>query len=125
VGSGKIIDNQRGGNMYQIKKLDLATVALYSFLLFFFMGLLFILPFWLLFSIIGSSIPDLQNTGMGFLPFFSGVFIIIIPVIYATFGTILNMIIVLFYNFFAGRFGGIKLELKEISGTEPSLQKTQ
>ena len=111
--------------MYQIKKIDLATVSLYSFLLFFFMGLLFILPFWLLFSIIGSNIPDLQNSGLGILPIFSGLFILIIPVIYATFGSILNIIIVLFYNFFAGRFGGIKLELKEISGTEPSLQKTQ
>jgi len=111
--------------MYQLKKIDLATVSLYSFLLFFFMGLLFILPFWLLFSIIGSSIPDLQDTGIGFLPIFSGLFIIIIPVIYAIFGTILNIIIVLFYNFFAGRLGGIKVELITAAEGTPSLEKTE
>ena len=111
--------------MYQIKKIDLATVALYSFLLLFFLGLLFVLPFWLLISIIGSSIPDFQNSGMEFLPIFSGIFIILIPVIYAIFGTILNIIIVLFYNFFAGRFGGVKLELKTIGGAGATLEKAE
>ena len=100
--------------MYQIKKVDLPTVALYSFLLFFIMALLFFLPFALLITIIGNTVPELEGAAFGFIPFFSGIFLLIIPVFYAVLATIMNVIIVLCYNFFAQRFGGIKIDLHKI-----------
>jgi len=104
--------------MYQVKKIDLPTVALYSFLMFLIMGLLLALPFGLLFSFIGDSIPDLGGEEMGMLSFFSGIFLIIIPVFYAVFGTLINVLIVLCYNLLSVKLGGIKIDLKKLGQLE-------
>ncbi len=104
--------------MYQLKKIDLPTIALYSFLMFFIMGLLFFLPFGLLFSIIGNTIPEFERPEFGFISFFSGIFFIIIPVFYAIFATILNVIIVLCYNLLSVKLGGIKIDLKKMGELE-------
>jgi hypothetical protein len=104
--------------MYQLKKIDLPTVALYSFLMLFILGLLFILPFGLLFTIIGNSIPELYGPEMGVVSFFSGIFLLILPAIYALFGTLLNVVIVLCYNLLSTKLGGIKFDLNKIGQIE-------
>lgn len=100
--------------MYRVNKIDLPTVALYSFMMLFILSLLFMLPFGLILSIIGNSIPDMEGMEMGFLSFFSGVFLLVIPIGYAVFGTIINVIIVLCYNLLSSKLGGIKIDLKKI-----------
>jgi len=104
--------------MYQLKKIDLPTVALYSFLMLFILGLLLILPIGLLFTIIGNSIPDLGGEEIGMISFFSGIFLFIIPVFYAVFGTLINVIIVLCYNLLSVKLGGIKIDLKKLGQLE-------
>ena len=104
--------------MYQLKKIDLPTVALFSFLLFFIIALIFISPIVLLMTMIGEAMPEVAGTEFDFIPFFSGIFLLIIPLFYAVLATIINVIIVLCYNFFAQRFGGIKIDLHKVGELE-------
>ena len=99
--------------MFQIKKIDIASVALYSFIMFLILGLLIFLPLGLMFSLISSFIPDSGEFDSEMLPIFSGIFIIIIPIFYAVFGTIMNVIIVFIYNLLSMKFGGIKIQLEK------------
>ena len=99
--------------MFQIKKIDVASVALYSFIMFLILGLLIFLPLGLMFSLISSFIPDSGEFDSEMLPIFSGIFIIIIPIFYAVFGTIMNVIIVFIYNLLSMKFGGIKIQLEK------------
>lgn len=100
--------------MFQIKKIDIGSVALYSFIMFLILGLIVFLPMGLMFSLISSFIPDNGEFNYGILPIFSGIFIIIIPLFYAVFGTIMNVIIVFIYNLISMKFGGIKLTVEKI-----------
>jgi hypothetical protein len=100
--------------MFQLKKIDIGSVALYSFIMFLFLGLIIFLPLGLMFSLISNFIPDTEELGSGFLPIFSGIFIIIVPLFYAVFGTIMNVIIVLIYNLLSIKFGGIKLTIEKL-----------
>ena len=100
--------------MYQLKKIDIGTVALYSFLMFLILGLLILIPFGLFFSIMSSLLPERGGIQSEAFPFFGGIFIILIPIFYAVFGTIMNVLIVLFYNLLSLKLGGIKFNLEKI-----------
>jgi hypothetical protein len=100
--------------MFQIRKIDVGSVAIYSFLMFLILGLIIFLPLGLMFSLISSFIPDSGELSPYFLPFFGGVFMLLIPIFYAVVGTITNVIIVLIYNLISVKFGGIKVNLDEI-----------
>ena len=104
--------------MYQLKKIDIPTVALYSFLMFLILGLIFFLPLGLLISLISSMIPDTGMPEQDFIPFFGGIFIIIIPVFYAIIGMIVNVLIALLYNLLSIKLGGIKINLEKIAAIE-------
>ena len=100
--------------MFQIKKIDIGSVALYSFIMFLILGLLIFLPIGLMFSIISKFIPDTGELDTSVFNIFSGIFIIIIPIFYAIFGTIMNVIIVFIYNLISKKFGGIKLSIQKL-----------
>ncbi|MCB0742300.1 MAG: hypothetical protein H6613_09170 [Ignavibacteriales bacterium] len=101
--------------MFQLKKIDIGSVALYSFIMFLIFGLIIFLPLGLMFSLVSSFIPDSGEFDRGILPIFSGVFIVIIPLFYAVFGTITNVIIAFVYNLLSLKFGGIKLTFEKLN----------
>lgn len=101
--------------MFQLKKIDIGSVALYSFIMFLILGLIIFLPLGLMFSLISSFIPDAGEFESEMIPIFSGVFIIIIPLFYAVFGTITNVIIAFVYNLISLKFGGIKLTVEKLN----------
>jgi hypothetical protein len=45
------------------------------------------------------------------------------PIFYAVFGTIVNIIIVLCYNLLSLKLGGIKFNLEKIDQVEPVIEK--
>ena len=106
--------------MFTLKKLDLASVALYSFLMILIISLIFTVPFGFIFMAIQSFIPD---TGLapgefeGIFPAFGWAFIIGMPILYAAFGTIINILIAFTYNLLSKKFGGIKFSLNKIAET--------
>ena len=62
-----------------------------------------------MFSMIGGLSNDLPFSGGGF-----GVaFLIIIPILYGVIGFIFGALGALVYNFVAGKFGGLEIELSE------------
>ncbi|MFZ1292116.1 MAG: hypothetical protein WAR79_18625 [Melioribacteraceae bacterium] len=99
--------------MYQIKKVDIGSVALYSFILYLILTFIILLPIGLVFSLISNFIPDSGELETGILPFISGIFLLILPVFYAIIGTVINVIIVAIYNLISKKFGGIKFELEK------------
>ena len=101
--------------MYKLKNIDIGSVALYSFIMFLILGLIIFLPLGLLFSFISNFIPDTGEIDTSIFPFFSGIFMVIIPLFYAVFGTIMNVIIVALYNFLSLKFGGIKLTIEKLN----------
>lgn len=109
--------------MYQLKKFDLTSVALFSFFIFLILSFILMLPFGLLglfFSNIIQEVGFPNQTPIDADPFslFSGVFLIIIPIIYAIFGTIINLIVALIYNLLSLKFGGIKFSVHKLGGVE-------
>ena len=100
--------------MHQIKRIDIGSVALYSFLMLLLLGLIIFLPIGLIFSIVSSFVPHSDEFGPFIMPFFSGIFIFLIPLFYAIAGTITNVIIVAVYNLLSVKFGGIKVDLEKI-----------
>ena len=100
--------------MFQIKKIDISSVALYSFIMFLILGLIIFIPLGLLFSLISNFIPDTGEFDTGVFNIFSGIFIIIVPIFYAVFGTIMNVLIVFIYNIISMKFGGIKLSIQKL-----------
>ncbi len=108
--------------MFQIKKIDIGSVALYSFIMLLILGLLIFIPIGLMLSFLSNFIPDaggLNNTAFNI---FGGFFIIIIPLFYAVFGTIMNVIIVFLYNLLSMKFGGIKLSIQKLSEMEQVIE---
>ena len=99
--------------MYKLKKIDIASVALYSFIMFLILGLIVFLPMGLLFSVISSFVPQSDEFSPFIFPVFSGIFLVLIPIFYAVFGTITNVIIAAIYNLISIKFGGIKIELNK------------
>lgn len=98
--------------MFKLKSIDLGSVVLYSFLMYLILGLIIFLPVGFIFSIMSSFIPDSGEIDSIILPFFGGIFLFLIPILYAVFGTIMNTVIVLIYNLLSKKFGGIKIELE-------------
>jgi len=99
--------------MYQIKKFDIGSVAIYSFILYLILTFIILLPIGLVFSLISNFIPDSGELETGILPFISGIFLLILPIFYAIIGTVINVIIVAIYNLISKKFGGIKFELEK------------
>jgi hypothetical protein len=97
--------------MYKIKRFDIGSIALYSFIMFLILGLLVFLPIGLLFSIISNFVPQTDEFSPFIFPIFNGVFLFFIPIFYAVVGTITNVIIAVIYNLISVKFGGIKIEL--------------
>ncbi len=111
--------------MYRLKHLDIGSVAVYSFLLIFAVGLLFMLFFgmlnWLLFQ------PMRQMAGgpspRFFPPFaFHSFFLVIFPLIYAFFGTLFNVLLAFIYNIVAKALGGLKIELEHVAAPDEGAQ---
>jgi hypothetical protein len=46
---------------------------------------------------------------------FSGVFLILIPLLYAIFGTIINVLMSLLYNLLSLKLGGIKVQIDSLA----------
>lgn len=101
--------------MHQIKRIDIGSVALYSFIMFLILGLVFFLPIGLIFSVVSTFFPHSGEFGPYIMPFFSGIFIVLIPLFYAVVGTITNVIIAAVYNLISVKFGGIKVDLDQIT----------
>ena len=100
--------------MYKIKRIDIGSVAIYSFIMFLILGLIVFLPLGLLFSMISSFVPQSDEFSPFVFPIFSGVFLLLIPIFYAVFGTIANVIIAAVYNLISLKFGGVKIELDKV-----------
>jgi hypothetical protein len=99
--------------MYQLRKIDLGTVALFSFLMYLILSLIFFLPFGIFMSIITNFLPDTGQPQMHIFRFFGGIFIVLIPIFYAVVGTIINVIISLCYNLLSIKLGGIRFSLEK------------
>ena len=104
--------------MYKLKRIDIGTVALYSFIMLLILSLLFILPFGILVIIINKFIPSSGQPEPNLFNMFGGLFIIIMPIFYAVFGTIMNVLIALCYNLLSLKFGGIKFEVIKLGQLE-------
>ncbi len=109
--------------MYAIKKFDLGSVALYSFMLCFIFVLLFFGLFFSSFGAMFSAIPALMKGNevpdtINNPAFFSGVgfiMMIVFSLIYSVFVSLVNVIIALIYNLLSKKFNGIKVEVIEIA----------
>ncbi|MBK7105130.1 MAG: hypothetical protein IPH62_07595 [Ignavibacteriae bacterium] len=104
--------------MYQIKKFDIGSVALYSFILYLILTFIILLPIGLFLSFVSNFIPNSDELETGVLPFISGIFILILPIFYAVIGTVINVIVVAIYNLISKKFGGIKFELENVNKNE-------
>ncbi|MBK8944401.1 MAG: hypothetical protein IPM32_03925 [Ignavibacteriae bacterium] len=104
--------------MYQIKKFDIGSVALYSFILYLILTFIILLPIGLILSFVSNFIPNSDELETGVLPFISGIFIFILPIFYAVIGTVINVIVVAIYNLISKKFGGIKFELQNVNKNE-------
>jgi uncharacterized membrane protein len=97
---------------YKIKKLSLESVATYSAIMYFIGTLIFMLPFGLFMSLIGSIAPNNEFGGNEFQGF--GVMLIIaMPIMYAIIGTIINLILAGLYNAVSSRIGGMKFYIED------------
>jgi hypothetical protein len=105
--------------MYTLTKLDLTSVALYSFLMILLFSLIFIIPFGLLFMALQNFILDsgFSHAESDIIyPIFGWAFIIGMPIFYSVLGTIINVLIAIVYNLVSKKFGGIKFSLNKIVG---------
>ena len=102
--------------MHQIKKIDLTSVALYSFIMTFVLILLISLPFGIVFTLLSEFIPDTSPfEGQGF-PFANlGILVFFIAALaYAILVTIMNTILALVYNLISSKLGGIKIAIEKV-----------
>jgi len=99
--------------MYKLKKIDIGSVAIYSFIMFLILGVVIMLPAWFFSQLASSFSPEPMTDQPGFPGIFGGFFFIAIPLFYAVFGTLMNVIIAFVYNVISIRYGGIKIELNK------------
>jgi len=111
--------------MYQLKKIDLGSVAIYSFLMFLILGFILLLPFGIVGVFMSNMAQESGFTGPDPFAIFSGIFLIFIPLIYAVFGTIINLIIAFIYNMLSIKFGGIKLSIRKFGIMENITELTE
>ncbi|RLD17064.1 hypothetical protein DRI50_00285 [candidate division KSB1 bacterium] len=104
----------KGDIMYWLKKINLGSVAVYSFILIFILGLLIMLPFGLISVFVNSPMPNDFYPRFVF-PTFGTIMYFIFPVIYAIIGSVVNVIIALIYNLISVPLGGIKINLEKIA----------
>ena len=103
--------------MYRIKHFDLATVALYTFVMTFIISLIFMIPLALIFSAMGEmaqqSMPGYADS---FFPVanFGILFFLLLAVAYSVFATIIYTIIALLYNLLSIKLGGIKIAVEKL-----------
>ena len=71
--------------------------------------LLFGIIFAVIFGAIGSLVPRTELGGDGFM--FGGIFVVLMPIIYAVMGVISGLLVAVFYNLVAGMTGGLELDL--------------
>lgn len=89
-------------------KLGITLAVIYGI-----MSLILIVPFFLIFSLIGAASA---RTGAQPLPIiFTGVFVIFLPIIYAILGFIGGVIAAFVYNIVAKWTGGIEFTTQEAS----------
>ena len=101
--------------MYQLKKINLGSVAVYSFILIFILGLLIMLPFGLVSMFVTNFAPRQFPPPHFAFPFGFGLFFyLIFPVFYAIIGSIVNVILALLYNLISVPLGGSKFDLEKI-----------
>ena len=103
--------------MLVLNKLDLPSVALFSFLMIFVISLILSLPFvFIIIAVVNfmseAGLPPLTYEDI--FPAFGWAYIIGISLLYAVIGTIINVLIALIYNLLSKKFGGIKVSLKKI-----------
>ena len=104
--------------MYQLKKFDIGTVAIYSFLMLLIISFIIFLPFGLFFTLLSGFLPESGEIEREVFPFFGGIFIIVVPLIYAAVGTITNVLLALLYNLLSLKLGGIKFNMEKIADLE-------
>ncbi|GAB4184692.1 MAG: hypothetical protein Kow00108_22240 [Calditrichia bacterium] len=104
--------------MVKIRKIDIGSVALYSFVMtMILIGILFI-PVILFILTLSLMVPAEQiDPGLTMFRSFGVVFILIVPIFYAGIITLMNVLLVALYNLLSNKFGGIKIELKEEENT--------
>jgi hypothetical protein len=100
--------------MYKIKRIDIPSAALYSFIVFLILGIIIFLPIGILFSVVSNVVPQTGLSSPFYLPVFSGVFFILAPVFYAFAGMITSVVITVIYKLISLKLGAIKLELKKV-----------
>ncbi|HKJ30696.1 MAG TPA: hypothetical protein VKA34_02660, partial [Balneolales bacterium] len=102
--------------MFQLKKIDLGSVAIYSFILYLILSLLFMIPTWMFYTMVNRLMPGMMGSQgqPSIFPFLSGFFFIILPIIYAFFGTIMNLIIAIAYNLISLKLGGLRFTVAKI-----------
>lgn len=92
--------------MSVIKSIDIMSWAKIQALF----GIVFGLFYGVLFAVMGSIIGF--NKGMPGLEAFGFMTIIIFPIVFAIMGFICGAIMAFLYNIFAGKIGGIKIDLE-------------
>jgi len=106
--------------MYKIKHLDLATVALYSFVMTLVIFIIILIPIGLfmtsMMQLAQDSMPGLEQQMFPFANF-GILFFLLIAIVYAVFATIVNTIIALIYNLLSMKLGGIKIKIEIVEDT--------
>jgi len=111
--------------MYQLRKIDIGTVALYSFLMFLILSLIIFIPFGLIITLVSTLVPSTGEMETEMFPFFGGIFLIVVPLFYAVIATIMNVLMALLYNLLSLKLGGIKVSLEKIEGFNPIVAKVE
>lgn len=92
--------------MRRIKRFNVYQTAKVVSIIYFAIIAIFMIPFGLFFSVLGMG-----NDSFPGLPF-TGIFFVFLPVIYGGLAFVMTAIGCLLYNFVAGRFGGIEVEIE-------------
>ncbi|MFA8343174.1 MAG: hypothetical protein ACEPO8_09430 [Rhodothermaceae bacterium] len=95
--------------MFEIKRLDVSSIAKITAVLYFILGLVVMVPIIFLTLLTDRSISFSSGSIGAMLAV-----IIIVPVLYSIIGTVFSAVITAMYNYFAKSFGGIKLQLDKV-----------
>ncbi len=103
--------------MYRLKKINLGSVAVYSFVLIFILGVIIMLPFGAINMFLSGLMPSRLGPPHTVFPF-SAVFYFFFPIMYAVMGTIVNVILAFIYNMVSKPLGGLRFDLEKIAEFE-------
>jgi hypothetical protein len=93
--------------MRRIKSFNVYQTAKVVAIIYFVIIAIFMIPFGLFFSILGAAGSD----SFPGLPF-AGIIFVFLPFVYGGLSFVMTAIGCLLYNFVAGRFGGIEVEIE-------------